>query len=156
MAPVKANEQPEAGVMPTEAGLVEMHKFNEQLINAGIMLAGEGLHPSSKGARSTTGRKPVVLDGPFAETKALIAGFWMVQVKSKEECIEWFKRCPGGPGTLEIRQVFDAGSLSDAVDPLAVTARGVRYRDRYAPREGPESSRRRYQRVPSPRPPPRV
>lgn len=115
MVLVKANEQTEAGVMPTEADLVEMHKFNTELINSGIMLAGEGLHPSSKGARIVTGPKPTVIDGPFAETKELIAGFWMVQTKTKEECIEWFKRCPGGTGTIEIRQVFDAADFEPAI-----------------------------------------
>ncbi|MBC8087552.1 MAG: YciI family protein [Phycisphaerae bacterium] len=117
MVLVKASAKTEAGVMPTEAELVEMHKFNEQLVNSGIMLAGEGLHPSSKGARiDLTGSKPVVIDGPFTETKELLAGFWMVQVKSKEECIEWFKRCPSGTGTIEIRQVFDAADFAPAIE----------------------------------------
>lgn len=120
MVLVKANADTEAGAMPTEAELVEMHKFNEQLINAGIMLAGEGLHPSSKGARiHLSGSKPVVMDGPFTETKELIAGFWMVQVKSKEECIEWFKRCPGGTGTIEIRQVFDSADFEPIIETEA-------------------------------------
>lgn len=120
MVLVKGSAQTEAGQMPTEAELVEMHKFNEQLIGSGIMLAGEGLHPSSKGARiDLTGAKPVVIDGPFAETKELIAGFWMVQTKTKEECIEWFKKCPSGTGVIEIRQVFDAADFEPAIETEA-------------------------------------
>ena len=119
MVLVKGNAQTEAGVMPTEADLIEMHKFNEQLIASGIMLAGEGLHPTSKGARiqlDAPGGKPVVIDGPFAETKELLAGFWMVQTKTKEECIEWFKRCPAGTGTIEIRQVFDSADFAPVIE----------------------------------------
>ena len=92
---IKANKDSEAGVMPSEQLLTEMGKFNEELVQAGVMLAGEGLHPSSKGARVRfSGGKRTVIDGPFAETKELIAGFWIWQVKSKEEAIEWVKRCP--------------------------------------------------------------
>src|SRR5579859_5214254 len=95
MAIVKANERSEAGVLPSTEELTEMGAFNEQLVKAGIMLAGEGLHASSKGARITYGGpKPVVTDGPFAETKELVAGFWLLQVKSKEEAIEWLSRAP--------------------------------------------------------------
>jgi hypothetical protein len=109
---VKASRDSEAGVMPSAELLVEMGRFNEQLIKAGVLLAGEGLHPSSKGARVRfKGQNRTVIDGPFAETKELIAGFWLIQVKSKEEAIEWVKRVPnptGDEGEIEIRQVFDA------------------------------------------------
>jgi len=92
---VKASNDSEAGVMPSEQLLTEMGKFNEELVKAGVMLAGEGLHPSSKGARVRfSGGKRTVIDGPFAETKELLAGFWLWQVKSKDEAIEWVKRCP--------------------------------------------------------------
>ena len=109
---VKANKESEAGVLPDEKILTEMGKFNEELVKAGVLLAGEGLHPSSKGARVRfSGAKRTVIDGPFAETKELIAGFWLLQVKSKEEAIEWIKRSPNPfPGTeseIEIRQVFE-------------------------------------------------
>src|SRR5690348_11634340 len=106
MVMVKASKDSEAGVMPSEKLLTEMGKFNEVLVKAGVMLAGEGLHPSSKGARiKFSGDKRTVIDGPFAETKELIAGFWIWQVKSKEEAIQWAKRCPnptGAQGELEI------------------------------------------------------
>jgi hypothetical protein len=109
---VKASRDSEAGVMPSAELLVEMGRFNEQLIKAGVLLAGEGLHPSSKGARVRfKGPNRTVIDGPFAETKELVAGFWLIQVKSKEEAIEWVKRVPnptGEEGEIEIRQVFDA------------------------------------------------
>jgi hypothetical protein len=112
MAIVKANQDSEAGVMPSEQLLTEMGKFNEELVKAGVMLAGEGLHPSSKGARVRfSGGKRTVIDGPFPETKDLIAGFWLLQVKSKEEAIEWIKRCPNpmeGESEIELRQVFEA------------------------------------------------
>jgi len=113
MVLVKASQDSEAGVLPTEQLLSEMGKYNEELVKAGVMLAGEGLQPSSKGARvKLSGDKRTVIDGPFAETKELIAGYWLFQVKSLEECIEWVKRCPNPmPGTeseIEIRQVFDA------------------------------------------------
>jgi hypothetical protein len=108
---VKASKDSEAGVVPSEQLLSEMGKFNEELVKAGIMLAGDGLHPSSKGARVRfSGAKRTVIDGPFAETKELIAGFWLWQVKSKEEAIEWVKRCPNpmkGESEIEIRQVFE-------------------------------------------------
>src|SRR5712671_580104 len=100
MVIVKANKDSEAGVMPTEKMLTEMGNFNEELVKAGIMEAGEGLHPSSKGARvKFSGNKRTVIDGPFAEAKELIAGYWVWNVKSKEEAIEWVKRCPNPTGT---------------------------------------------------------
>ena len=116
MVVVKANDESEAGVMPTTEQLDDMGKFNTELMNAGIMLAGEGLQPSSKGARITYegGGKTSVVDGPFAETKELIAGFWILQVKSRDEVIEWLRRAPFEPGaTLEIRQVFEAEDFCD-------------------------------------------
>jgi len=123
MVLVKANASSEAGVMPNEQMLAEMGKYNEELVKAGVMLAGEGLHPSSKGARvKLSGDKRTVIDGPFAETKELIAGYWLFQVKSKEEAIEWVKRCPNpmGPGEeaeIEIRQVFDADDFGAEFTP---------------------------------------
>jgi hypothetical protein len=120
MVLVKASADSEAGVLPTRELLTEMHKFNEELVKAGVMLAGEGLHASSKGARVTfTGpHKATVVDGPFAETKELVAGYWLWQVRSKEEAIEWVKRAPFGPGAeLEIRQVFDIADFGDHVSP---------------------------------------
>jgi hypothetical protein len=111
MVMIKANKVTEGGGLPDEKLLADMGKFNEELVKAGIMLAGEGLHSSSKGARVRfSGSKRTVIDGPFAETKELIAGFWLLQVKSKEEAIEWIKRCPNpmeGEPEIEIRQVFE-------------------------------------------------
>jgi hypothetical protein len=119
MVLVKANKDSEAGVMPSEQILAEMGKYNEELVKAGVLLAGEGLHPSSKGARvKFSGDKRTVIDGPFTEAKELIAGFWLIQVKSKEEAIEWAKRIPFEEDHVEIRQVFeleDFGS-SEAVE----------------------------------------
>jgi hypothetical protein len=107
---VKASEESEAGVMPSEADLAEMGKFNEELVNAGIMLAGEGLHPSSKGVRIQYPERKVI-DGPFTETKELVAGYWLLQVKSMDEAVEWVKRCPdpmpGEESEIEIRPVFE-------------------------------------------------
>ena len=122
MVIVKATPQSEAGVMPDEKLLADMGKFNEELVKAGVMLAGEGLQPSSKGARVRfSGDKRTVIDGPFAETKELIAGYWMWQVKSKEEAIEWVKRSPNPfPGTeseIEIRQVFELEDFGDELTP---------------------------------------
>ena len=118
---VKATEDSEAGVMPTQEQLAEMGKFNEELVKAGVLLAGEGLHPSSKGARVRfAGSKRTVVDGPFAETKELIAGFWLIQVKSLAEAIEWMKRVPftGNPESeIEIRQVFEAEDFGAAMTP---------------------------------------
>jgi len=118
---VKATKDSEAGVMPEEKLLTEMGKYNEELVRAGIMLAGEGLHPSSKGARVRfSGAQRTVVDGPFAETKELIAGFWLWQVKSLEEAIEWVKRCPNpmpGDSEIEIRQVFEAEDFGKEFTP---------------------------------------
>jgi hypothetical protein len=118
---VKATKESEAGVMPSEQMLTEMGKYNEELVKAGVMLAGEGLHPSSTGARVRfSGTKRTVIDGPFAETKELVAGFWLIQVKSKEEAIEWVKRCPNpmpGESEIEIRQVFEASDFGDVLTP---------------------------------------
>ncbi len=119
---VKATKDSEAGVMPSEQLLTEMGKYNEELAKAGVLLAGEGLQPSSKGARVRfSGSKRTVIDGPFAETKELIAGFWLWQVKSVEEAIEWVKRCPDPfPGTeseIEIRQVFEAEDFGAEFTP---------------------------------------
>jgi len=118
---VKATKDSEAGVMPSEQLLTEMGKFNEELVKAGVMLAGEGLQPSSKGARvKFSGSKRTVIDGPFAETKELIAGFWLWQVKSKKEAIEWVKRCPNpmkGESEIEIRQVFEAEDFGAEFTP---------------------------------------
>jgi hypothetical protein len=122
MVIVKANKDSEAGVMPSEELLAEMGRYNEELAKAGVMLAGEGLHPSSKGARVRfSGSKRTVIDGPFAETKELIAGFWLIQAKSREEAIEWVKRAPnpfpGGESELEIRQVFEADDFGSEFTP---------------------------------------
>jgi hypothetical protein len=119
---VKADKNSEAGVLPDEKLLAEMGKYNEELAKAGVLLAAEGLHPSSKGARVRfSGAKRTVIDGPFTEAKELIAGFWLIQVRSKEEAIEWVKRCPNPfPGTeseIEIRQVFDASDFGPALTP---------------------------------------
>jgi hypothetical protein len=118
---VKATKDSEAGVMPDEKLLTEMGKYNEELVRAGIMLAGEGLHPSSKGARVRfSGAQRTVVDGPFVETKELIAGFWLWQVKSLEEAIEWVKRCPNpmpGDSEIEIRQVFEAEDFGEEFTP---------------------------------------
>jgi hypothetical protein len=115
---VKASKESEAGALPDEKVLTEMGKFNEELVKAGVMLAGEGLHPSSKGARVRfSGGKRTVIDGPFAETKELVAGFWMWQVKSKEEAIEWLKRAPFDETEVEIRQVFEAEDFGAEFTP---------------------------------------
>ncbi|MEX2120211.1 MAG: YciI family protein [Pirellulales bacterium] len=116
---VKASKQSEAGVMPSQQLLTEMGKYNEQLVKAGVMLAGEGLHPSSKGTRiKFDGRKKIVTDGPFAETKELVAGFWLWQCKSKEEAIEWLQRAPfDGGAEVEIRQVFEAEDFGAEFTP---------------------------------------
>ncbi len=119
MVIVKADKNSEAGVMPDRKILTEMGKYNEELMKAGVMLAGEGLHPTSKGARvKFEDGKRTVTDGPFTESKELIAGFWLWQVKSKQEAIEWLKRAPFGGGTeIEIRQVFEAQDFGDALTP---------------------------------------
>ncbi len=122
MVMVKADKNSEAGVLPDEKLLTEMGKYNEELVKAGVLLAAEGLQPSSKGARVRfSGTKRTVIDGPFAETKELIAGFWLIQAKSKDEAIEWVKRCPNPfPGTeseIEIRQVFEASDFGPEFTP---------------------------------------
>jgi hypothetical protein len=118
---VKASEESESGEMPKRSDLAEMGKFNEEIVKAGVMLAGEGLHPSSKGARVRfDGKDRTVIDGPFAETKELVAGFWLFEVKSKEEAIEWVKRCPNpmpGESEIEIRQVFEDADFGDVLTP---------------------------------------
>jgi len=118
---VKADANSEAGVMPSQELLTEMGKYNEELVKAGVLLAGEGLHPSSKGARvKFSGAKRTVVDGPFSETKELVAGFWLIEVKSKEEAIEWVKRCPNpmeGESEIEIRQVFEAEDFGAELTP---------------------------------------
>jgi hypothetical protein len=121
MVMVKATKDSEAGVMPSEQLLREMGEYNEQLVKAGVMVAGEGLHPSSKGVRVRfSGKNRTVIDGPFAETKELVAGFWLMQVRSKEEVIEWVRRCPNpheGESEIEIRQVFEAEDFGEALTP---------------------------------------
>jgi hypothetical protein len=118
MVLVKANKDSEAGVLPNENILTDMGKFNEELVKAGVMLAAEGLHPTSKGARIRfSGGNRTVIDGPFTETKELIAGFWLWQVKSKEEAIEWLKRAPFDQTEVEIRQVFEAEELGPGLTP---------------------------------------
>ena len=119
MVIVKASKESEAGVLPSRELLTEMGKFNEELTKAGVMLAGEGLQPSSKGARVRfSGKQRTVIDGPFAETKELVAGFWLWQCKSKDEAIEWLKRAPFDGGTeVEIRQVFEAEDFGAALTP---------------------------------------
>jgi hypothetical protein len=118
---VKADKNSEAGVMPSEKLLAEMGRYNEELAKAGVLLAAEGLQPSSKGARvKFSGEKRTVIDGPFTEAKELIAGFWLIQVKSKEEAIEWVKRCPNpmeGESEIEIRQVFEADDFGSEFTP---------------------------------------
>jgi hypothetical protein len=119
MVLVKANEESEAGVLPDEKILTEMQRYNEELVKAGVMLAGEGLQASSKGVRVRfSGGERTVIDGPFAETKELIAGFWLLDVRSKEEAIEWVKRAPFDGGTeIEVRQVFETDDFGPALTP---------------------------------------
>ena len=121
MVIVKATKESEAGVMPSETLLTEMTRYNEELVKAGVMLAGEGLHPTAKGARvKFSGKQRAVVKGPFAETQQLVAGFWMFQVKSLDEAIEWVKRCPNphpGDSEIEIRQVFEAADFGDEFTP---------------------------------------
>jgi hypothetical protein len=132
MVMIKANQESEAGEMPSTEMLAAMGKFNEELVNAGVMLAGEGLHPSSKGKRVLfSGTKRTVVDGPFAETKELIAGFWLWQVKSMEEAVEWARRCPNpmdGESQIELRQVFDVEDFGEAMTP-ELRAQEERLRD---------------------------
>jgi hypothetical protein len=119
---VKANDESEAGVMPSEELLAEMMKYNEELVKAGVMLGGEGLHPSSKGVRiKFSGDNRTVVDGPFTETKELVAGYWLWEVKSLDEAIEWVKRCPSDPSgvesEIEIRPVFEMEDFGEAATP---------------------------------------
>lgn len=133
MAIVKANKDSEAGVMPSKELLAAMGKFNEEMVKAGVLLAGEGLKPSSKGARvKFSGNKRTVVDGPFTESKELVAGFWLLQVKSKEEAIEWIKRSPApfeGESEIEIRQVFEASDFPVEIFPEEEAAREQSLRD---------------------------
>jgi hypothetical protein len=132
---VKATEDSEAGVMPDEKLLTEMTAYNEELAKSGVLLAGEGLHPSSKGTRVRfSGARRSVVDGPFAETKELVAGFWLIDVKSKDEAIEWVKRCPNphdGESEIEIRQVFEAADFGSELTPELQEA-SERLRDQIA------------------------
>jgi hypothetical protein len=118
MVLVKADKNSEAGVLPSREMLAEMGKFNEELVKAGVMLAGEGLQASSKGARvKFSGKKRTVIDGPFSETKELVAGFWLWQVRSREEAIEWLKRAPFDDAEVELRQVFEAEDFGEEFTP---------------------------------------
>ncbi|HEX7089136.1 MAG TPA: YciI family protein [Longimicrobiales bacterium] len=115
---VKASEQSEAGILPTTEEFEAMGRYNEELAKAGVLLAGEGLHPTSRGVRVRfDGENRTVIDGPFAETKELVAGFWLIQVKSKEEAIEWVKRVPFHDGEIEIRQVYEIEDFGEAATP---------------------------------------
>lgn len=140
MVIVKASKDSEAGVMPKPELMAEMGKFNEELVKAGVMLSGEGLQPSSKGARIRfNGSKRTVIDGPFAETKELVAGFWMIEVKSRAEAIEWMKRCPSPMGPdqeaeLEIRQVFEAADFPAESFPPEEQAKEQKLREELARR----------------------
>jgi hypothetical protein len=135
MVIVKANKNSEAGIMPKEKLLAEMGKFNEELVKAGVLLAADGLQPSSKGKRVRfSGEKRTVIDGPFTETKELIAGFWLWQVRSMEEAVEWVKRCPNpneGESEIEIRQVFEAEDFGSELTP-ELKKQEVRLREQIA------------------------
>jgi hypothetical protein len=138
MVIVKASAASEAGIMPSEKLFTEMGNFNEELVKAGVMLAGEGLHPSSKGARIRfNGAQRTVIDGPFTETKELVAGFWLIEVGSKEEALEWFKRCPNphedGESEIEIRQIFGPDDFGTAL-PDDVREQEDRLREQMAAR----------------------
>jgi len=140
MVIVKATKNSEAGQMPSEKLLADMGKYNEELVKAGVMLAGEGLHPSSKGKRvRCAGAKRTVVDGPFAETKELIAGFWIWQVRSMEEALEWVRRCPdpmpGEEGELELRPIFEAEDFGEAFTP-ELRAQEDRMREQMERRKG--------------------
>src|SRR5687767_13540160 len=129
MVLVKASSESEAGEMPSEAALSEMTDFNEELVKAGVMLAGEGLHPSSKGARvAFSGSERKVIDGPFAEPKELVAGYWVWKVKSMDEAVEWLKRAPLQEGEVELRPVFEADDFGDELTP-ELRAREARMRE---------------------------
>ena len=138
MVMVKATAASEAGAMPSEKLLTEMGNFNEELVKAGVMLAGEGLHPSAKGARVRfSGSQRTVIDGPFAESKELIAGFWIIDVSSREEAIEWMKRCPNpfeeGESEIEIRQIFSMEDFGAELTP-ALREQEERLREQAAAR----------------------
>jgi hypothetical protein len=139
MVIVKASKESEAGIMPSQKLLTEMGKFNEELVKAGVMLAGDGLQPSSKGKRVRfSGEKRTVIDGPFAETKELIAGYWLWQVRSMEEAIEWVKRCPNphqGESEIEIRQVFETEDFGAELTP-ELRKREEKLRDQLAGKKG--------------------
>ncbi len=137
MVIVKANEDSENGVMPTEAELAEMGAYNEELVKAGVMLAGEGLHPSSNGARVRFDKdgSSTVIDGPFAETQELVAGFWILEVSSREEVLEWVKKAPFRDGEVEVRQVFSADDFGDAMTP-ELRAQEDRMRETVAAQHG--------------------
>jgi hypothetical protein len=138
---VKANADSEAGVMPSEQELGEMGTFNEELVKAGILLAGEGLHPSSRGARVRfSGSERTVIDGPFTETKELVAGFWLIQVKSRDEAIEWIKRVPFKDGEIEIRQVFETEDFAPSDPTGELRAAENRLRDQIAAQQVQESA----------------
>ena len=138
MVIVKANQNSEAGVMPKQKLLAEMEKFNEELVKAGVLLAGDGLQPSSKGKRVRfSGEKRTVIDGPFSETKELIAGYWLWQLRSMEEAVEWVKRCPSpheGESEIEIRQVFEAEDFGAELTP-ELRKREERLRNQVAARK---------------------
>jgi len=138
MVMVKANKDSEAGTMPSEQLLTDMGKFNEELVKAGVMLAAEGLHPSAKGVRvAFSGSKRSVVDGPFAETKELVAGFWLWQVRSMDEAIEWVKRCPNpmqGDSEIEIRPVFEAEDFGAEFTP-ELREQEARLREQIAPQQ---------------------
>jgi hypothetical protein len=137
MVIVKANEESEAGVLPSQEILSEMGKFNEELVKAGVMLAGEGLQPSSKGVRVRfSGNKRTLIDGPFAETKELVAGFWLWQVRSKEEAIEWAKRAPFKEGEVEIRQVFETEDFAPSDPTGELREQEERLRAQIAEKQG--------------------
>jgi hypothetical protein len=130
MLQVRADKDTEAGVMPTKELVAAMGKFNEEMIRAGVMLAGDGLHPSSKGARvSFAGGKPTLIVPPFAEPTELIAGFWIIDVKSKDEAIDWARRAPFEGGTIEIRQVFEAADFPPEILPAEDAARETAWRE---------------------------
>jgi hypothetical protein len=138
MMMIKADKNTEAGVLPSKELLAAMGEFNEEMVRAGVLLAGEGLHPSSKGARVRfSGGKRTVTDGPFTEAKELIAGFWLIQAKSKEEAVEWARRCPeplgeGAEAEIEIRQVFEASDFPPEIFPAEDAAREQALRDQLA------------------------
>src|SRR5436190_23801574 len=144
MVMVKANAESEAGVMPSEELIRQMTEYNEALVKAGVMLAGDGLHPSSRGARiKFSGDKRTIVDGPFAETKELIAGYWILQVKSLDEAIEWAKRCPnptGAESELEIRQIFDPEDFGEAFTPELREREGRLAEDMAANRQNRQST----------------